>query len=237
MTMTEKKIGILGGMGPEATIYLFQKITVATPANKDQDHIRIIIDSNPKIPSRQKAILENGPSPVPLLTETARNIEKAGADVIAVACYLSHYFIDDIRKSVRVPVLDLIEEAGKQLRKEYPSAKRVGILASTGAVKTGLFERRLRTLGYSAIAPDEPVQQKVGDAMNEIKSGAKSPETLPKLLSAIENLRSKGAEVVMIGCTEFPLVLENASTPIPILDPAEIAAQRLSRIGREEEEI
>jgi aspartate racemase len=237
MTMTEKKIGILGGMGPEATIDLFQKITMATPAKKDQDHIRIIIDSNPKIPSRQKAILENGPSPLPLLTETARNLEKAGADVIVVACYLSHYFIDDIKRSVRVPVLDLIEEAGRHLGKEYPSAKRVGILASVGAVKTGLFGRKLRKLGYSAIVPDDLVQQRLGEAMNEIKSGTKGPETLSKVLGAIENLKSKGAQVVMIGCTEFPLVLENASTPFPILDPARIAAQRLSRIGRGEEVI
>jgi len=235
--MTEKRIGIIGGMGPEATIDLFSKITSATPAKKDQDHIRVIVDSNPKVPSRQKAILENGPSPVPFLTETARNLERAGANVLVVACYLSHYFIDDIRKSVKVPVLDLIEESGKHLEKEYPSAKEVGILASTGAVRTKLFDQKLGPMGFSIITPDDPIQEKLNETMNEIKAGARGAGPQLKVLDAIENLAMKGADVVVIGCTEFPLVLESVVTRVPIVDPAKIGAQRLSRIGKGEEDI
>lgn len=224
-------------MGPEATIDLFQKITSATPAKKDQDHVRVIIDSNPKVPSRQKAIFEDGPSPVPLLTQTARNLEKAGADVIVVACYLSHYFIDDIRKSVKIPVLDLIEEAGKHIKEHYPSIKCVGILASTGAVRTGLFEQKLQAFGLSSVAPDEPFQEELVEAMNAIKGGNRGPEIRSKVMAAIENLGRKGAEAVVIGCTEFPLVLEEHEPATLVVDPAKVAAARLSLIGRGEEEI
>jgi aspartate racemase len=235
--MTEKRIGIIGGMGPEATADLFQKVTVATPAKRDQDHVRVIIDSNPKVPSRQKAILENGPSPVPFLTEAAKNLEKAGADVIVVACYLSHYFMDEIRASVRVPVLDLIEETGRYIKGKYPSARRIGILASLGAVRTKLFDQKFHPLGFSVIVPDEPIQEILNEAMNEIKAGAKDSGPQLKVLKALENLENKGAEVVVIGCTEFPLVLEKVVTSVPVVDPAKIGGERLSRIGRGEEEI
>ncbi|GAH53208.1 unnamed protein product, partial [marine sediment metagenome] len=108
--MPEKIIGILGGMGPEATVDLFHKIIKFTPAKKDQDHFRIIIDNNPKIPDRTAAILGKGEDPLPALQETARNLEKAGVDFIIIPCNTAHYFLPQIQKSVNIPVLNMIEE-------------------------------------------------------------------------------------------------------------------------------
>src|SRR5208337_1505190 len=93
-------IGILGGMGPEATIDLFTKIVHSTPVSRDQDHLRLIIDNNPGIPDRQKAILENGPSPATMLIKTAKNLAVAGADFIVMPCNTAHYWIQEIRKAV-----------------------------------------------------------------------------------------------------------------------------------------
>ena len=98
--MKEKVIGVLGGMGPEATIDLFQKIVKLTPAKKDQEHIRIIIDNNPKIPDRTKAILYNGENPLPELVKTAQNLERAGADFIIIACNTAHYYFHKIQKEL-----------------------------------------------------------------------------------------------------------------------------------------
>ena len=111
--MKDKTVGILGGMGPEATIDLFARIVKHTHAKKDDDHLRIIIDNNPKMPSRQDAILKGGESPVPAMRETARNLERAGADFIIIGANTPHYFYDEIKDAVRIPFLHIIEEAVK----------------------------------------------------------------------------------------------------------------------------
>lgn len=230
--MREKIVGILGGMGPEATIDLFQKITNATPAKRDQEHIRVIIDSNPKTPSRQQAILENGPSPLPMLIKTARNLERAGAEFLIIACYLTHYFIDEIRKSVGIPVIDMIVEAVKYLKNKYPGAKTVGLLASTGAVKTKLFHQKLEPFHLSVLVPDEATQQSVMEAMYDIKAGKKGAEIKEKVLSIVEKLRKMGADVILIGCTELPLVLDEGPFTLPIIDPASVTASVAVKIAK-----
>ena len=110
--MAEKIIGILGGMGPEATIDLFTKIVKSTKAKKDQDHLRILIDNNPKIPDRTLAIQKKGPSPLPRLIQSAKTLEKAGADFIIIPCVTAHYYVDRLQKRVNIPILHIAEETG-----------------------------------------------------------------------------------------------------------------------------
>ncbi|GAH56604.1 unnamed protein product, partial [marine sediment metagenome] len=142
--MPEKIIGILGGMGPEATIDLFYKIIKFTPAEKDQDHFRIIIDNNPKIPDRTAAILGKGEDPLPALQETARNLEKAGVDFIIIPCNTAHYFLPQIQKSVNIPVLNMIEETAKETRKRIFPIQKVGLLASMGIYKTEIYHQHFK---------------------------------------------------------------------------------------------
>lgn len=137
--MSEKVIGILGGMGPEATIDLFYKIIKLTPAEKDQDHLRIIIDNNPKIPDRIAAILGKGEDPLPVLQETARNLEKAGADFIIIPCNTAHYFLSSIQESIKIPILNMIEETAKETQKRIPQIQKVGLLASIGVYETKIY--------------------------------------------------------------------------------------------------
>ncbi|HET6780529.1 MAG TPA: amino acid racemase, partial [bacterium] len=108
--MGEKVIGVLGGLGPWATLDLFEKILTLTPAAKDQDHLRLIIDNNPKIPDRSPAILGTGEDPTPALVETARNLERAGADFIVIPCNTAHFFYDAVRRAVSIPVLHIMDE-------------------------------------------------------------------------------------------------------------------------------
>ena len=127
--MPDRLIGILGGMGPEATLDLYRYILALTPATKDQDHIRVLIYSNPKVPDRTKAIAEEGENPVDSLIESAMLLERAGAGIIAMPCNAAHYYLPDMKKKVGIPILDMIAETRKKLKRQLPSAKIVGVMS------------------------------------------------------------------------------------------------------------
>lgn len=139
-------IGVLGGLGPDATVDLFKKILRNTSAKTDQEHLRIIIDCNPKIPDRTRAILGGGESPGEALKETAKNLERAGAGLIIIPCNTAHYWIEDVRKTVKIKVIDMLDETAQEIASKYPRIKRVGLLASKGTVGAGLLPKEARTL-------------------------------------------------------------------------------------------
>ena len=107
----EKVIGILGGLGPEATVFIFQKILQHTPASKDQEHLRILIDNNPKIPERLPAILGSGPDPVPMMVSSGQALTRAGAEFIIIPCVSAHYFLPELRRKITLPILSMLDEA------------------------------------------------------------------------------------------------------------------------------
>jgi aspartate racemase len=224
-------VGILGGMGPEATVDLFAKIVRSTPVLKDQDHLRIVIDNNPRIPDRQRAILENGPSPAPMLIETAKNLVAAGADFIVMPCNTAHYWIDEIRKTVTIPVVDMIEETAKEIVRSHPSMKTVGIMAATGTVRSGLYQRRLREVAIKAISPTDEDQAKLMKAIYSVKGGdlTKSPAIA---IEIGQRLATAGAEGIIAGCTEVPLILKNGDLSVPIVDATQVLATRAVEIAQ-----
>ena len=140
--MEEKVIGILGGMGPEATLDLFQKIIEFTDASKDQDHLRVIIDSNPKIPDRTEAILGRGEDPVPMMVRSVHALERAGASFVVIPCVSAHFFLEELRSQVDIPILSIFDETANYLIRNFPDLKTVGVLASTGTVRGGRFQKR-----------------------------------------------------------------------------------------------
>ncbi len=229
---TRKTVGILGGMGPEATIDLFTKIVRSTPASRDQDHLRIIIDNNPLIPDRQDAILEGGPSPGPLLTETARNLEAAGADFIVIPCNTAHYWIGEIRSAVKIPVVDMIEETAGYVARSYPSLRTIGILAATGTVKSGLYQQRLLQVGVRTVSPSDTDQDALMRAIYAVKAGDISKSSAVAIQIG-ENLVAAGVEAIIAGCTEIPLIIRAGSLSIPIIDATEVLAKRAVEIARE----
>jgi len=223
--MPEKIIGILGGMGPEATIDLFYKIIKFTPAEKDQDHLRIIIDNNPKIPDRTTAILGKGEDPLPVLQETARNLEKAGADFIIIPCNTAHYFLSSIQKSVRIPVLNIIEEAVKETQQRIPQIKKVGLLASIGVYKTKIYHQQFKKFNIEVIYPEEKDKEEAMKAIYAVKAGDLSNEVKENILKIAQKLIAKGAEVIITGCTEIPLILKEGDVSVPLIDPTQVLAE------------
>ena len=223
-------IGVLGGMGPEATNKLCELITANTVVSRDQDHIPVITYNNSRIPERVAAVRDgNAPSPVPEMSRTARVLERAGADLLLLPCNLAHFFIADVQASVRVPILNMIEETVNFTAEHYPQCRRVGLLASTPTIECGIYERAFGRHGTEVLAPGVADQaQKVMEAIygsEGIKCGHKTgPRRL--LQEAAEQLAARGAEVIIAGCTEVSLVLKSREdSPLDVIDPLEISAR------------
>jgi aspartate racemase len=231
--MAEKVIGILGGMGPEATIDLFQKIVAATPARTDQEHLRVIIDNNPKIPDRTAALLHGGEDPTPLLQATARNLERAGADFLIMPCNSAHLFFDKVVEAVRIPVLHIADEAVAESLRRYPGIERVGILAATGTARLGLYHKRFEAKGIRALSPSDADQEIVHAAIFSVKAGDKGPAVRERIRGVAERMAGQGAQLLLTACTELPLILQDGDVSVPVLDPTQALAQAAVRLARE----
>jgi len=223
--MAEPVIGILGGMGPEATVDLYREIIRLTPARRDQDHIPVLIYSNPKIPDRTRAILEGGENPLPYLIESARLLQRMGAGILAIPCNTAHYFLPQLAAAVQIPVLNMIEETYLALRAGHPDLRAVGLLGATGTVRSGIYHAVFERRGVSILVPDDAEQARVHAAIAEIKSGGHSHSTRQTLEAIGANLLCKGAEAVILGCTEIPLVVDQESAGFACLNPTRILAQ------------
>jgi len=226
--MAEKVIGILGGMGPEATLYLFEKIIRNTPAECDQDHLRVIIDSNPKVPDRTKAILENGENPVPIMVKSAQTLIQAGADFIIIPCISAHYFLDELSRNLNRPILSAFDAVAKRTVDDYPYIKTVGLLATNGTIQGGLFQKRLTESGIQTQVPDDQYQKRVMSTIYSIKGdpeGVARQENKTVMKDVAEHLIQKGSQGIIAGCTEIPLVLDPDDVAVPFLDPLLILAQ------------
>lgn len=223
--MSEKTIGILGGMGPEATIDLYHRIIRATPVNSDQDHIKTIIFSNPKIPDRTNAILNNGKSPIPELVSSATMLKKAGADFLIMPCNTAHYFIDDLKKKIDIPIIHMINLTSKYIAEKYPMIKKIGLLATDGTIQSGIYNESLTNLGIHVLIPSNNKQKLVMNAIyNHIKTGELESGRL--ILKKVgKGLEKTGIGLIISGCTEISIVLKNEELDIPILDPMQILAE------------
>lgn len=222
----EKIIGILGGMGPEATIDLFQKIVKLTPAHQDQEHLRIIIDNNPKIPDRSKAILYNGENPLPELIKTAQNLQKAGADFIIIPCNTAHFYYNEIQKMVSIPILNMIEETALYLHNNFPYIKKVSLFATKGTYQAGLYESYLKSFSIELLIPQKEEQDQLMEIIYGVKSGKDLNFLKKQLIKIAQTQIQIGTQAIIAGCTELPLLLKNGDIEIPIVDPTLILAKK-----------
>ena len=235
--MDERVIGVLGGMGPEATLVFYARLIDNTPARKDQDHVRVIIDSNPKVPDRTAALLWGGESPLPLMTSGIEALERAGADFVVIPCVSAHVFLDELRRSVRIPVLSIFDAAAELVCSEFPGIHRLGLLATTGTVASGLFQHRLAESGFEVIVPDAQDQARVMAAIYGIKASAAAGDrarVAAEVRAVAERVVALGAEALVLGCTELPLVFGPGDINVPVIDSLlSLARAALRAAGRE----
>jgi aspartate racemase len=223
----KKKIGILGGMGPEATVYLFDQVIRLTKASRDQDHITTIVYNNPATPDRTGAILGKGPSPLPTLIAGAKLLEKAGADFIMMPCVTAHYYYTEIVKHISIPFIHLLEEVLSYIRAHPGNLKKIGLIATTGTVTTGLFQNLFAANGLEIMVPGREGQELFMEAIyreDGVKSGYKE-EPKRKLLQVVQTLLEQQADAIIAGCTEIPLVLSQEDVDIPFVNPLKIMAE------------
>jgi len=207
-----KTVGVIGGMGPSATVEFFRRLVVATPARSDQEHLRIVIDNNPGVPSRTDAILYDGTSPEAALVEMAKRLEAMGAEVLAMPCNTAHSFREPMQAAVKIPLLDMIGETVAAV-----DVKRVGLLATTGTIRMKLYHRAFRRQGIEIIAPHGASQQTVARAIEAIKASRSLAEVAVALAGVVAELRMAGAEAVIAGCTEISLI-DGAAMSLPWID-------------------
>ena len=220
-----KVVGILGGMGPMATVDLFQKIIENTPALVDQDHLRIIIDSNAKIPSRIDAIMQGTKTPLPEMIKSAKTLQLAGADLILIPCHTAHHWLEKLQNNVTIPVLNLIELTALYTRKHFTDTGEILLLASEAAVKLGLYEKYFKHSNVQLLLPGRQEQSIVSVAIKEVKCGSiKNNSHLEQLNSIIAKYQAKGILAVLGGCTEISLLFPYFDHCIKKIDPTLIMA-------------
>jgi len=219
--VTEKVIGILGGMGPEATLDLFGKIIANTPAATDQDHLRVVIDSNPKVPDRTAAILRSEESPVPAMRAGIDALKRAGADFVVIPCVSAHFFLDELQREAGLPILSMFDVAAEHIQAHHPNIRKIGLLATTGTLQGGRFRRRLQVSGIETLTPAGSDQERVMASIYEIKGapGGRSRTAIAAEIREIAGrLIERGAQGVVAGCTEIPLVLRPEDLGVPVFD-------------------
>ena len=222
--MEDKTIGILGGMGPFTTITLAEKIIEKTPAKYDQEHLRMIIYSNAKIPSRIDSIIKNTESPQLELEKSAQLLEKAGADFIIMPCNTAHYWYKDICLAVKIPVLNLIEETTKYVVNHFKEDS-VLLLGTDATIKVGLYEKAFLKYNRGIVIPNKVEQKVINLAINEVKAGqVVGNRAVQDLVKIVEKYNRNGTSIIIAGCTEISLLLP-LLPPCEKIDPLEILAQ------------
>lgn len=227
----ERILGILGGMGPEATSYFFHQLIKATPAKKDEDHIKTIIFNNPQIPDRTEAILRGGESPVEAMVKSAKVLEAADVSMIFMPCFTAHYFFDEVQTQIHTPMVSLLKIIRQYIEAYHKGVKTVGILCTEGTIKSRIFEAEFAQ--YNVIYPQQEIQTScVVEAIygkKGIKAGYIEGEPARLLTKAAHHLKEQGAQLVIMGCTEIPLAFREESIDIPAINSIRIAAQYFVR--------
>jgi aspartate racemase len=222
-----KTVGILGGMGPLATVDLFEKIVKSTPATKDQEHLRIIIDNNPQIPSRRLAITRGMESPLPALIASARLLENAGVDFIVIPCNTAHYWIDDLQRAVRVPILNMITGAASYVAERFPELSgRVLLFAAAGTVQAKIYQKAFDSFGMQLQLPTAEEQELVNGAIDKVKAGFVADNPLLNQVNAVlKKHASARVAAVLGGCTEIPILFPHFIGNLKKLDVTAILAE------------
>ena len=225
-------IGILGGMGPAATVDLFDRIVRATPAQRDQDHIPILIVNDPSIPDRSAAILHGGEDPTPRLAAGIEKLVAMGAAFVAIPCNTAHFYLPALSENAPIPLLDMIGETVATLGRDHPTVERVGVLATSGTLAVGLYQKALQAAGLIPVEPTPAEIEQMMDAIygpRGVKTAGVTTEARNGLRLVGQALIDRGAQALILGCTEIPLALHDGDLPVPLVASSQCLAEAAVR--------
>jgi aspartate racemase len=213
-------VGVLGGMGPLATIDFMRKVLDATPATRDQDHVPMIVCSLPQIPDRTAAFRGAGDSPLDAIVACGHRLASAGADLIVMPCNTAHLWFDEVQRQLQLPMLHLVDAAlGEALAIAGPDA-RLGLLATDATIASGLYINRRQ----AGMPPAQWLLPTASEMLDLVMPGIEAVKAgrldtgRERLNEAARALRQRGADVLVLGCTEIPLVLDDATCGLPVVD-------------------
>lgn len=217
-----KVLGIIGGMGPLATVKLFENIVSLTEANSDQEHVHILIDNNVSIPDRTDYILGKSKiSPREELIKSAIRLEKIGADYLVMPCNTAHRFYREIVEEINIPFLNMIEETAKYIKKTDPDIRKVGLLSTEGTIKARIYDEIFEKYNIEVIKPSDKNQKYITELIYNTKKDIRQ-ENIEGVYKAIDELRKNGVERLIAGCTEISVTIDMYSIKENIIDPMKI---------------
>ncbi|WP_041394394.1 aspartate/glutamate racemase family protein [Photobacterium profundum] len=220
-----RKLGILGGMGPLATVEFMQKIISRTPAHNDQQHIPMLVSNNPQIPDRTAYLISNGEDPYPALKEGMEQLQQAGAECIVMPCNTAHYWYTRLTNSCNVHTISIIDSVVDEAK--HRRYRTVGLLATTATMMAGMYQTKLAQQQINAIETTDSEQQAIMNGIYAVKAG--NVEHGKQLMQPVfEAMLNRGAEAVIFGCTEIPVALaeQTISQPQHCLDSLDILAEQ-----------
>ncbi len=218
--MLVNALGVLGGMGPLAAADFLAKLTAATPAACDQEHIPVVLYGDCTTPDRTASILGQGPSPLPQLLAGIGFLNQAGCAVIAIPCNSAHCWYQDLAGASTVPVLHIVEASARKVQRNNPATRRVGVLSTEGTHRMGIYRHWLEGLGFEVIAPSaDDFRDLVSPGIADVK-GNRLAAAQDKFDVAADRLLARGAEQIILGCTEIPLGMQRrcADDPLGVVD-------------------
>jgi aspartate racemase len=216
-------VGVIGGMGPAATVHFQARVLDLTPAAADQDHLRLIVDNNGAVLDRNAAVGGSGPSPAPVLVSMVRGLERAGAEMLVMPCNTAHAFAGAIVAASNLPFIDLIEATCDEAVSHM--AARVGVLAADGCLQAGLYQHALARRHVAAILLAPRAQSRFMALLFAIKAGDRGPAVRTGMETLADELVAAGAQTLVAGCTEVPLVLGAGDVAVPLTDSLDALAR------------
>jgi len=219
-------------MGPEATIGFMSRVIALTPAERDQDHIHMIVEHNPKVPNRQAAIRREGADAGPELAAMALRLEKAGADFLVMPCNSAHAFLEPIQNATSVPLVSIIAESIEEINRVCPEARHVGVMATDGMLEAGIYQNALFEADRVPVVPRDDELAGLMTFIHRIKAGDKGRDVSEGVGMLAELLASAGAGVIIAACTEIPLVLNAGNISVPVISSTDVLARRTVEIAR-----
>jgi len=223
--MTDKILGVLGGMGPLASAHFMLRLTLLTPAGRDQEHVPAVLWSDPRVPDRTAGRLAGGADPLPFLLRGVRGLRQAGCGAIAIPCNTAHGWYEPMAAE-GVPILHIVDAAAAELRKVVPEGT-VGVMGTAGTLAMRLYQDRLERQGWRCIVPGEAeMAARVTPAIAAVKANRVADAYAP-LAEVVRALAARGARAVVLGCTEIPLGIQAGdwrSLPVPLVDTIDALA-------------
>ena len=225
-TMTRRVVGILGGMGPEATILLQQRVLAKVQADDDDDHLPLLIDMNPQVPSRIAHLIAGADdSPGPVLAEMARRLEIAGATALGMPCNTAHHYAADIEDAVSVPLLNMVELTMAQAALNLGNGASLGILASPAARLAGVFDTAQARADLQVLWPEDSDQML--NAIRIIKSGGPAQAARKILSDVADELAGRGATRMIVACSELSLIVDALPATVQVIDTLDVLANAI----------